>query len=292
MKPKVFIGSSTENLTAAEAIQRNLCHDAEVAVWNQGIFQISGGFLEDILNAVSDSDFGIFVFGPDDSITIRAQEYTATRDNVVFEYGLFLGRIGRSRSFFVVPTDAENLWVPTDLAGINRAFYQGNAENLDASLGPACSQIKVQMRKLGIRASRFRQRALDGCIVTDGPRLAALNGIWKGTFQQRADRNAKAGSAEMEITMKSTSDGIIGEGRYVFREENNEAVNKVALKVTGNFYFNRFLKLEYANADGAVMQFGSGVLELNAPGNELEGEYSGYGAWSNTVVSGTLRLTK
>ncbi len=92
--------------------------------------------------------------------------------------------------------------------------------------------------------------------------------------------------------MKSTSDGIIGEGRYVFREENNEAVNKVALKVTGNFYFNRFLKLEYANADGAVMQFGSGVLELNAPGNELEGEYSGYGAWSNTVVSGTLRLTK
>ncbi len=83
MKPAVFIASSAESLDVASAMQESLEHVAEVTVWNQDIFKLSRYNIESLVDALESSDFGIFVFAPHDSVTIKGQEKLTTRDNVV-----------------------------------------------------------------------------------------------------------------------------------------------------------------------------------------------------------------
>lgn len=52
MYPKLFIGSSSESLNVANAIQENLHKDAEVTVWNQGVFKLSSTTLTDLLSTI------------------------------------------------------------------------------------------------------------------------------------------------------------------------------------------------------------------------------------------------
>jgi predicted nucleotide-binding protein len=60
-------------------------------------------------------DFAVLILAPDD-VTID-QLSPSTRDNVLFEFGLFMGRLGRDR-VFVVYDDSIELKKPSDLAGV------------------------------------------------------------------------------------------------------------------------------------------------------------------------------
>ena len=94
MKPRIFIGSSTEGLPVAQRIKKYFEPEFDCFIWNDKIFQLNDGFLETLLKSASLFDFGFMVFAADDISRIRDKEYNTTRDNVLFEYGLFLGRIG------------------------------------------------------------------------------------------------------------------------------------------------------------------------------------------------------
>lgn len=150
MKPKIFIGSSVEALSVAYAIQQNLTHNAESTVWDQGIFQLSNTTIESIEESITTMDFGIFVFNADDAIKIRDKTSSAVRDNVLFELGLFIGKLGRKRVFFVLPRD-EDLHIPTDLLGITPGFYETDREDgsYQAATGAVCNDIRTIVKKLG-----------------------------------------------------------------------------------------------------------------------------------------------
>jgi hypothetical protein len=150
--PKLFIGSSSENLDVAYAMQERLERVAEVTVWDQGVFNLSRYNLEALLEALFATDFGAFVFAPDDVTNIRGQERSTVRDNVVFELGLFVGRLGRERSFIVLPRgDQDRIHLPTDLLGLTPAQYVPDREdgNLQAALAPACNAIARNIKNLG-----------------------------------------------------------------------------------------------------------------------------------------------
>ena len=74
MKPRVFIGSSSENLEIAYAVQENLDAVAEVTVWTQTVFNPSRYNLESLADALFETDFGIFVFAPNDVTSMRGQD--------------------------------------------------------------------------------------------------------------------------------------------------------------------------------------------------------------------------
>lgn len=150
MKPKVFIGSSREGVKIADAIHYNLAYDAECTVWKDGVFQLSSNTLSALIEALRNSDFGVFVFSPDDLTVMRNASSSTVRDNVLFELGLFIGRLGQDRCFFLIPDSASDLRLPSDLAGITPGHYESNRSdgNWMAALNPACMQIKMQMARL------------------------------------------------------------------------------------------------------------------------------------------------
>ncbi|WP_232695881.1 TIR domain-containing protein [Brevibacillus daliensis] len=147
LKPKVFIGSSVEGLPIAYAIQENLSYVAEVTVWDQGVFHLSSTSLHDLLQETEHVDFAIFPFTPDDVSRIRDNEVKTVRDNVIFEFALFVSRLGMERVFYVVPQHAPDMHLPTDLAGITPGKYDANRSDArwKAALGPFCNQVKTQI---------------------------------------------------------------------------------------------------------------------------------------------------
>lgn len=159
-KPRVFIGSSVEGLNVAYAVQQNLLHDAEVTVWDQGVFELSKTTIESLSKALQESDFAIFVFSPDDLVKIRSTSSSAVRDNVLFEFGLFVGKLGRDRVYFLTPMTGE-LHLPSDLLGVTPGKYEENRSDgsMRAATGAACNQIRIQLKALGPSPSRLTDSA-------------------------------------------------------------------------------------------------------------------------------------
>lgn len=151
-KPLLFLGCSTESLEIAQEIQLGLKHvNVEAVVWTDGVFGPSGVAIDALLNTVNESDFAVFVFSPDDKVVSRDNEYNAPRDNTVFELGLFMGKLERSRTFIVKEQSAD-VKVPTDLLGITPLtyVYRGSG-NLAAAVAPVCTELRKVINKLGVR---------------------------------------------------------------------------------------------------------------------------------------------
>ena len=150
-KPSLFVGSSSEGLDFARAVRADLVADAEVTIWNEGVFALGQTFIEALVNALPRFDFAVLVLTPDDFVVSRQSETLGPRDNVLFELGLFMGHLGRSRTFVLHPL-AVDLKIPTDLAGVVTGGYEWarSDNNHRAAVGAACDGIRQAIRDLGI----------------------------------------------------------------------------------------------------------------------------------------------
>jgi hypothetical protein len=150
-KPRLFIASSVESVAIADAVNVNLDHDFEVTIWKNGTFKLSSSTIDDLIEKSSSVDFALFIFAPDDIATIRSRNEHVVRDNVIFEMGLFIGAIGKSRSFILKPRDAE-MHLPTDLLGVNPADYDANRSDGDlvSATNRACALIKSEVGRIGL----------------------------------------------------------------------------------------------------------------------------------------------
>lgn len=143
-KPQIFIASSVEGIDIAYAVQELLEYNAECTVWDQGVFEPSSYTMPSLIDMLSVSNYGIFVFSIDDTIRIRGKEEGAVRDNVILELGLFIGAIGQQNCFIIIPNSKESIHLPTDLAGITLLKYNAKRKdgNLKAALGPSVNKIR------------------------------------------------------------------------------------------------------------------------------------------------------
>ena len=151
---RLFIGSSTEGHRIAQAIQANLDSFCEVEIWSQGAFGLSRGNLDSLVLALDAFDFAVLVLTRDDMIVRQGETRASPRDNVLFELGLFIGGLGRERTFMVFDRSNQPA-LPTDLAGVTAAIFEPHSSgNMEAALGAACFRIQTQIDKLGLRDSK------------------------------------------------------------------------------------------------------------------------------------------
>jgi hypothetical protein len=149
-RPSVFIGSSSEGLAVAEAFRDALMQDADVSPWHEGIFRLGEGYLESLVTASKGVDFAVLVLTADDLTTSRRKRQQSPRDNVLFECGLFVGTLGRHRTFIAIDRRTD-LRLPSDLAGIKLAEFGQREleESVSTQIAPAVTEIRDAIARHG-----------------------------------------------------------------------------------------------------------------------------------------------
>ena len=155
--PTVFIGSSREQSPTARALAERLKEFSTPTVWDEAPFALNESIFDGLLKAAQVSDYAVFVFEPDDVTRVRGVDVRAVRDNVLFEFGLFVGRMGRGRTFWLSSRQSEG-HVPSDLVGLTHLiFSRPSSEDegaLVAALGEAAERLRTVMKNQGRRTDR------------------------------------------------------------------------------------------------------------------------------------------
>jgi hypothetical protein len=163
MSFRVFIASSGAASSLAETVLSVLLESHPNAVfnlWKEG-FGINRYPLDELQRHADTHTCGIFVFFPDDVVFKAGQRQHNVRDNVLFELGMFTGKLGRKNTFILEP-ESETLddgtridfTLASDLQGITTARYK-----FSDYLKDNLSHLRVACRPISRALSRLESRA-------------------------------------------------------------------------------------------------------------------------------------
>jgi predicted nucleotide-binding protein len=153
---RIFIGSSKEKEEFAEKIKEKLSRmlgPSEIELWSDYFFENNKSALESIVEKADSFDFAILLLTGDDRTESRNESFTSLRDNIVFEFGYFMGTIGRNRTFGILDKKVEN-HILSDLRGISMPVLEYDFELVDDSLTKLCESLYISMNKVGRSRSR------------------------------------------------------------------------------------------------------------------------------------------
>jgi FMN phosphatase YigB (HAD superfamily) len=141
VKPKVFIGFSSEAEEIAAAIVRGLAGKVDCYPWNDlNAFPPSQTIIESLEWTLNLCSFAVIVLTPDDVLSKRGVRQAVPRDNLLFELGLFIGRHGRGSVFIVLP-DGEEISLPSDLSGVKVYRFRPGPEGSPPAVARVCRAI-------------------------------------------------------------------------------------------------------------------------------------------------------
>ena len=263
-KPKLFIGSSKTNLAVARLVANRLETDgsAEVTVWDEGVFSVNKGFLERLLTIISEFDFAVLIWAPDDVTESKGEAMASPRDNVIFECGLFMGAVGRER-VFIVCDQSVALKIPSDLAGITLGVYDGSrigGADAEAAVRMACDQITREIQK---------------------PRFPTVVGEWISRYPLAEE----PGHVEVveEVEIKAARGGI-----SIASKQNAAGDYYIAY---GRMFHQQLVMGEWQAKLGSGSGVGVFVLTINPRGTVMYG-YNTAPNESNAIVYTTWVLVK
>jgi hypothetical protein len=159
---RVFVASSSERIAAAERVAdvlRIAGQDGptspllDVKVWDKGVFNFSASYIESLEQELDRADFAVVIQTADDAGNVRNKAVNLPRDNVIFELGLFIGRLGRRRCFFFVDGDSTTKLV-SDLSGVKSVEFYDKSPNPEVgrySLRAQARSVRKQMLGQNLR---------------------------------------------------------------------------------------------------------------------------------------------
>ncbi len=245
-KPKVFIGSSSEQKTIAELVKEKLRDYADSDVWSEK-FPLSEGTMESLVNAISGADFGVFVLSDDDVIEIRKRKFTISRANVIFEAGMSIGALGKKRTFLLAPIREKEFTLPSDLFGFTVAQYDKDEYAKDPS---KALDMAIKQMVEGIRISRWSMLNLNikAKILIDN---TAPSHPWKLWIEFKNDENFALTCLSKEFIPKTFK--IVG-GQLTYQPvffyyvdpDTNQHIRKPAITLQPKESTNCYVPLEVA----------------------------------------------
>lgn len=147
---RVFLICSAEALPIARIIESAFANEKFLPVlWTEGVFKVANYTLQSLEDQLDISDFAIAIAHSDDVTESRGNDWPSPRDNVIFELGLFMGRLGRQRAILMEPREA-GVKLPSDLAGVTTISYRFEAgRDALALMSPACNELREHIYRLG-----------------------------------------------------------------------------------------------------------------------------------------------
>ena len=136
---RVFIMAPAGASEIARAVQKALATEPfTVVTWTDDAFKTYD--IDSLEQMVDQSDVAITVVEP--------SEKKSARDEVIFELGFLMGRLGRHRTFLIEPR-AEKIEL-SELAGINTITYKfSGGQDLTKALAPVCTKLRKAIHDLG-----------------------------------------------------------------------------------------------------------------------------------------------
>jgi predicted nucleotide-binding protein len=138
---KLFIGCSREAIGIAQHLEvelNTLFHKIDIVIWDKKKnWRNAKSTLESLMLITNEFYYSIFIFHPDDYIKLKGKEFWITRDNVLFEAGLFFSKMGGERTFILKPTlltghpDNNEFRVLNDIDGIEFTNYKIDYNSVD-----------------------------------------------------------------------------------------------------------------------------------------------------------------
>ena len=154
-KPSLVIFSSGKLVPEAEAVRDKLSRKFLVTAWTDGFFRSNELPLDTFLKNLLCFDAAVVILGADD---LRESEkdggarVRVPRDNVIFELGACMSRLGTQKTFIVCP-EAPPVVLPSYFKGIYPLTYQDRPDqNRQAAIATACTAICDQFDQLNRNA--------------------------------------------------------------------------------------------------------------------------------------------
>ena len=249
-RPRVFLGSASEDLPLVDELIEGLADVAEVTRW-RGAFAPSSTTIEGLIEQARLADAALFVFGDTDWVESRDVGRAAPRDNVVYEAGLFAGEIGIDRTFMLAP---DGVKLPSDLDGVTLLSYRTES----AASGQAQRALATLRRTLRVL----------------GPRDPYL-GMWWQRALQLGDQLERSTLALVEI--ERAPDGTLSLSGVAWDDEGTRLARFDSMdccRLTGSPGFLYHWEGDWPEVEGVPELFGAGRVEQSSHDGQLEGWFT------------------
>jgi hypothetical protein len=260
---KVFLGSSTEALTALDRIREWLESAGHTALpWNAPDLFLPGDntFLR-LIEIARQVQAAIFVFAEDDQVWYRSDALLQPRDNVLLEYGLFAGTLGQNRVSICRTGSPKN---PSDLAGL-------------VTLSLKAGRDTASRKKLGAWLQKLETRQP----VSNGP---DISGLW-ASHDSLEVLSPAVGSASIV-----QEEAVVMMSLHRIRSRDGSPTDRT-FEYRGRFSSGH-LTLLFEDQRGKGFITGAIVLHLSSTLRELVGKTMYFDQTRNMVVSHDFALRR
>lgn len=221
MVRKIFVGSSTEGEKEALEVCKLLnSEDTEAVHWRQ-IFAPSSLTFEALENMLLECCGAVFVATPDDDGTIRGRTVKMPRANIMLEFGLVAGRLGRHNIALCTYGQAE---LPSDLRGLTVIQMEpaalsataGASTSSDANRTTAQDELRLWSSKLVGTAERIvRTDIVHG--YTGRWTFSAALSKWRGLQVDFPSYSEVSGFLDLYVPPNGQVGRGIAHGRITFK---------------------------------------------------------------------------